>query len=390
MLSLSRNIWCFVVAFLVVAGPWVEPASASAISGFYREAVPVASQSQGDRRRAASQGLAAVLVRIAGSKDILQHETVREALSQGDGYLAQFTYQRAESITDASETGGYQLVMEFQPEATTALLHDAGLPVWSGKRPRILAWIELSDGASRQIVSVSGPGEWPEAVREAARRRGLPVVLPGSVRGVEAADVARQLDAELVYSGSVRTSGVNCSSQWSATLDGSLQQWSFAGANQQCAERAIDQLAEAMAARYAVAVTAGGGQQVAVQVAGVRRFEDYAALTRMLTELSAVRSVLVHSAAEDRVRFSVQLRGNQESLERALALQSLLVESEPQPPTLEVPATPASAATQSPAQPAVTPGTAAVTQSQAAAVDPIIGSQPALYYRLRTQPYAGG
>ena len=45
-------------------------------------------------------------------------------------------------------------------------LRDAGLPVWSAKRPVILAWIELDSG---QLVTSAAPSGWAEMVLDEAR-----------------------------------------------------------------------------------------------------------------------------------------------------------------------------------------------------------------------------
>ena len=396
-----------VASLLLVTG---NPAVAA--DDFYREVVPVASQSQGDRQRAAGRGLAAVLVRIAGTDQVLQSDKVREALRQADGYLEQFGYQSSVDGTADASGEAYQLVMEFQPEATTALLRDAGLPVWSGKRPRILAWLELNDSAGQRLVSRSGPAEWSEAVQEEARRRGLPLVLPESGRGLAAADVAQQMNAELVYRGVVRSSGGSCSSQWSLALADAQEQWSFNGTGQQCVALAVDELAETLSSRYAFAASAATGQTVMLQVAGVGQFDDYSAVLRMLGELPAVRAVTLQGVDGDRLRFALQLRASRDSLERALALQPLLVESGPQPDLFaSTPVASTGAAEQATAAPGALGGPGDVTavgsassnaassssassstasSSFASSVDAAAQSASTLYYQLRPQPYGGG
>jgi hypothetical protein len=378
--------WRVVTTLVVLANLILaSEAAVAGVSAIYSEAVPVASQSQADRRRAAGQGLSAVLVRVAGTTQVLQNGSVRQALAQADSYLEQFSYQSADADSEGSEA--YQLLMEFQPETTTALLRDANLPVWSSKRPVILAWIELSDGASRNIVTRTQQTQWAAAVMEEARRRGLPIVLPNSALGLNASDVAEQMRAELLYRGFVRTAGPSCSSQWTMELDGAVEQWSFNGdEHQQCVARAVDELAETLSARYAFAAATGVGQTVMLQVAGIRQFEDYSAVLRMLGDLAVVRSVAVHSVAEDRVRFALQLRGSEQNLDRAIRLEQLLVVSEPQQATLAPRPT---AVAEQPVSPDVSDsnGLDALDTGLVEDLEPVPSST--LYYRL-AQPYGGG
>jgi hypothetical protein len=55
-----------------------------------------------------------------------------------------------------------------------------------------------------------------------------------------------------------------------------------------------------------------------VEIAGVARLEDYAAVTALLAEVSGVRRVSIEGAVRDRASFRVLVRGGPEALAAAL------------------------------------------------------------------------
>ena len=364
----------------------------------FHETSDVASQAQQERQRAASKALARVLVRVSGTRNVLQNESVRSALAAADRYLEQYSYRRL----DAADRPPFELVMNFQPQATTDILRRANEPVWSARRPAILAWIELGEGGARQVVSslATAPSEsmasWAALVEEEARRRGLPVVLPsrsqvlalgGAGGGGNVAEIARQQGAQIVLGGDLRLAGGRCDAEWNMVVDGQASQWRFAQQDQrECAAKAMDNVAEALSARYAFAADSGGKEPVMVQVDGVGTFEQYTRVLLMLRGLAVVDQVGVHSAGGGRVRYSVALKGELEQLRQGIRMQRLLVESDHQPDIVAPPpAVELAPAAVEPAAGAVAGAGPApqVVPVAAGSVAAPVESSPVLYYHLQ-------
>ena len=359
----------------------------------FHETLEVASQGQQDRQRGARKALARVLVRVSGTRDVLQNSEVRSALGQADRYLEQFSYRRVEG--EDGDGQAYELVMDFQPQATTDILRRANQPVWAASRPGILAWIELNDGNSRQVVtslsSASGENmtQWATLISDEARRRGLPVALPsrtqvlamgGSDGGLS--EVARQQGAALVLVGDLRVVNASCAAEWSMQLDGRGYQWKYSTDNgRKCVGDAMDTLAETLSTKYAFASEAGHAEPVMVQVGGLASFEDYTGVLLMLEALAVVDSATVHSAAADRVRFSLVIKGGVDQLKQAIRLGNRLEETATQASTVLPPAFPEQPGAGQPG--GLPPGTVG---SSAPAVGGIVPEQPEsgaiLYYRL--------
>src|SRR5690606_41001353 len=67
---------------------------------------------------------------------------------------------------------------QFDGVSLSRALRQAGLPDWGTERPDVLVWLAVDDGGDRYLVSESGGQHIAPLVRQAARRRGLPVTLP--------------------------------------------------------------------------------------------------------------------------------------------------------------------------------------------------------------------
>lgn len=390
--QLRRWVCCLALVLLAQAG------AASADLMLFRESVDVSSQSQQERQRAASKALARVLVRVSGTRNVLQSDAVRGALGRADRYLSQYSYRRPEAEGQST----LELVMDFEPQATTDILRRANEPVWSARRPVILAWIELGEGGGRQVVSslATAPSEsmasWARVVEEESARRGLPVVLPSRSQvlaygGVgNLAEIARQQGAQLVLGGDLRLADGRCDAEWNMALDGEGRRWHVTQpAAQQCVASAMDAVAEAMSARYAFAADSGGSEPVMLQVDGVGSFEQYADVLLMLQELAVVDRIGVDRVGGGRVRFGVVLKGDVEQLQAALRMQRWFVESDPQPDIVVMPPLqpePVVGAADTPAS--GTPGTPGTPGADDPGAVPAVVAPPpraplVLYYRLQ-------
>jgi len=70
--------------------------------------------------------------------------------------------------------------MQFDRQAFDRAVRDAGLAIWEGRRPTVAIWIGVSQARSRYILSRDAEqgAKLREALREASRRRAIPIVLP--------------------------------------------------------------------------------------------------------------------------------------------------------------------------------------------------------------------
>ena len=218
--------------------------------------------------------------------------------------------------------------------------------MWGRERPLTLVWLALQDGTGRNIASADTPGPAAEALRDLARARGLPTVLPlldledrGQVRftdiwgGFHESVVAasRRYGAEAVLIGRLeRVSGDHWRARWTLVLPDRQQQWQGGGERLTAAlSSGVDELAQILAERFAIHADGQAGQRLLLSIADVTTLEDYARVAGYLRSRDFIRNARLREAAPDTLRFELEVQGDVQSLRRLLSLADNLV---PVPP----------------------------------------------------------
>ncbi|WP_194755442.1 DUF2066 domain-containing protein [Aliidiomarina indica] len=131
----------------------------------------VESQTRNERQQVLPSILSDVLVRVSGTEEVLNNSQVRAELRNVNDYLLQFGYR--------SDEEGLFLSASFDETRIRQLLQRAGFSLWTGRRPELLLWI--AENHPEQGVRLVGRAESRpliEQLREASRRRGLPMMMP--------------------------------------------------------------------------------------------------------------------------------------------------------------------------------------------------------------------
>ena len=115
----ARN-WGVLLAILLLL-----PLSASAVvvKGLYEAQVSVAGQSPAQQSAAYARGLRQVLLRVSGSRDVLEEEKLRPLLDNAESLLQSYQYQ---TVRDGDD----QMLMTFGAVAVNRALADLNAPVW--------------------------------------------------------------------------------------------------------------------------------------------------------------------------------------------------------------------------------------------------------------------
>ena len=297
---------CSVTMWLCLTIMGLLPGWAAAvnISDLYVATVRVTDRSEAARSLAVSDALGVVLAKLSGQQDksirLATAQTNVTRLVQRVGYVA-----------------GGQLEVGFDSTAINALLEQAGLPLWDRIRPVTLIVLP----AALQAMS-----DMRATVEQTARDRGLPLVWStaesseqfsiNSLAQIQA--LARQYQTESVLL--ARTQSIDSGAtnlRWQLVFHGTSQEMSGGVAE------GPGFAAEQISRYYAVS-----GRQTSrqiMEVAGVDTVEAYASALNYLTGLLMVRSVSMQSLQGDVVRLQVELRGNQDSLQRVLSVEQILI-----------------------------------------------------------------
>ncbi len=299
----------FAVLFIVLAvfGP-APRVLAEAVTGLYEASVPVQTQDDASRDAGILRAFEVVLVKVAGSRRVLQNPSVAGALREAPSQLVQFYFRSNPLPPDEAGTMATELRLHasFQPAAVDDLLRRAGEPRLSPNRPGTLAWIAVDDGKGLRVLSRDADPALIAWIERAAAERGVPLLFPSmdleeslaaTPERVAALEEAAVTEASGRYGAPsvlmarlLRSASGEWIGEWSQRIgEESLytqgQDTTVAGV----ADRLVDSIAEALSTRFAVRATLDNAEELRIRVGGVRTLADFRALSAELARLGSVR-----------------------------------------------------------------------------------------------------
>ncbi|MFT5014241.1 MAG: hypothetical protein ACJAX5_003529 [Patiriisocius sp.] len=310
---------------------WAVP-----VSDLYVADVYVTSESEAQRLSGSRASLLQVLVRVSGTQAVADDEQIRQALSNPSRFYYQYSYQS----TDREFQIGNEIVpgrilrINFEPNSIAALLRNAGFPVWGSNRPSVLLWVAVNDDRERRLMTESAADPVSQALTELAKERGLPMFYPlldlEDAASLSAAEVwgafLDRIDAasvrynpDSILSGRVQqlVDG-QWRGYWAYRIDG---RWTrvegVAGTPTELVSEVVDQLADKLAARYAVGSLKGA---VTLRVEGIDSAQAYAAVLGYLKSLAPVLDTYVVSVEGNDVVFKLSTEGQQQQLVEIIGL----------------------------------------------------------------------
>lgn len=335
---------------LLLAGLWLVLAGnalAVEVTGLYQGAVIVASRdSEQERRRAFSETLRQVLIKVSGRNDIVTQPQVRRALGNAADFVDTWSYRNLavpEGETDATATNVNRIeisVTFFEPQVRS-LLDASGIALWPSNRPYTLVWLVVQDElGERRLLGSSSTG-FPilkNLLDTESVRRGLPVLLPildfedmraASVEDVWNMDVEKLLAASSRYqSESVlvmrlfRTLGGEVVARSYYLFRGQvLELETFEGSSESFIRDSINLAAEELAAYYAVLLSGTDSSiRVHMTVDGIHSAEDYAGLLDYVSRLTGINGFQVAAVNSETIELRLTTGGQLRQLVETIAL----------------------------------------------------------------------
>ncbi len=291
------------------------------------------------------QGLSDVLVKVAGSRSVLAKPVVLERSRDAKRMLQQFGYRAARkaiSSGSGSDQVAYILKLDFDERAVNDLLAMAGERPLGSVRPSVVVWLAAQQQGGRDYVS---PDSYIyDKVVAAADKRGLPLRQPlldlTDQRALPLSDLWGLFDGSVqraseryapdaILAGRLlQTSSGRWQMEWQL-LDGDKQErfttrGSLNGQIPNVMEKVADQLFAALQ---------GSGftyrlEGLTVKVGNVNSLSDYIDIVDYLKTIPAVTAVHTASMSENMLELTIELNGNLEQFENALALQPRLIPSQ--------------------------------------------------------------
>lgn len=334
----------------------------------YQAEVPVQDDSAAERSRGLSEALQRVLVRLSGNPRVSGHPGAAQVLGKAGSLVQQYRYRVASEPAEQR-----YLWASFDSGAVDRLVRQAGIPLWSSQRPRVLVWIATESGGRRQLLNFESDAEASQALTDAAQRRGMPLQLPlldlQDQAALSVADVwadyetairaaSERYPHDVILSGRVRRlSGNSWRAEWSLWERDRQQSFDsgslpFAAALQS----GIDSAQDRLAARYVPALDGDGPESVRMAVVGIHSLQDYGAVMRLLGAQEPIHRLSFHEVRGDRLVIDVWVDGGATTLANNLVLGGELLQIDNQWSEFAIPGT-------APAPSAVPVGTAPRVQA---------------------------
>ena len=305
------------------------------VDGLNSATVPVADRGVAESNRGLGEAFREVVVKLTGSRQALEHPGVRKLAAQARRFVTVLGQAAGGNATD-----GFRLRVDFDGDALTAALREAGVGLWSRERPVTTVWLAVEDASGRRFTPDAQTEPTFRALAESADRRGLPIdrrvpenapasgeaaalfnALLGTVPDAAPTLAAPQL-AGLLKQGP--DGGWTASFRWRVETDAA--DWAGQGADPiALLAEGVARAADAVAARYA---GAGGSSadtgEVKLNVDGLHSAADYGRVMALLRGFDIVDAVTIERASGARVELALVVRGGQPALAQSLRLSGQL------------------------------------------------------------------
>ena len=322
------------LSVLVLGALFASPLYAVTVDGLFSAAVPVADRSSAETERGVGEAFNEVIVKLTGRSELLADKRVRKLAARARSLVTVVGQAQSGNATD-----GYRLRVDFDSEALTAALREAGIPLWSRDRPQLTTWlvVEAVDGRHLAEDEITNPVF--TALAQSASRRGLPLLRkPAAPQagGEPAAVLAALLGPDPTPDGDVgepQLAGVlsqrgdgDWVADWRVRVNGLSTVWSARGADPlTLTASGLGRAADLVAGGYTTAGDVGGElANIELSVDGIRSAADYGRVLAILRGFDIVEKLGVTQASADRVRFTLSVRGGPPAISQSLQLNGQL------------------------------------------------------------------
>ncbi len=315
---------------VLIAALAVLPALAAPAPDLFTATVPVADQSEAERRRALRRGLADVVVKLTGDSAQAQSAAALELIEQAGDYAVEYGY------TDRPAGDGVALTVRFAEGDVERFLRRSQLPLWPANRPRLLVWMVSDDPQEgRSFIGRENNPEAYRALSAAFERRGVPLLFPlldlEDQMNLSPADAWRFNTEALARAAERYQADAWLVVRYYETSDGRWRgAWLLGGDGDPALDDARgDELDELIASSVDGAVDElatgftyvprGMAEAVQLEVRGIETFDSYRDLMALLGEYAMVQGVQVDRVVRDRLYLNLEAEGSPAQLLEGLA-----------------------------------------------------------------------
>ncbi|WP_020683483.1 DUF2066 domain-containing protein [Marinobacterium rhizophilum] len=325
-------IRCLRQALACVALLWAVAAGAVTVSGLYSAEIKVSSAGVPPAAGQVTDGLAQVMIKLSGSRDVVTQTGYGSVLLQAQELMREYTYR-------TSAEGEHWLQLSYDQAQLDALLQDVGIRGLGQQRPALLLWlVQKQAGSAEDYMAADHPAM--QALMAQAKRRGLALQLPlldlqdfqqlsPEQLWQSAPDAVRRASQryspDAVLAGRVWSEGGFWFSEFE--LEGTrweTQRFALAGELDEQMTQVIDAVADSLLTGFVAAPVDYRPAGLVLQVEGVSGQADYLMLVERLRQSEGVTAVFPERISPGRLYLRLQLDTSVEQLEQTLRLDNRL------------------------------------------------------------------
>lgn len=317
----------------------IQAVSAVEVKGLFEAEVMTQSLSPEDKGRALKEALAIVINRVAAGDDLLENPAVKAALNTAEFYVQQVQYA-LETKKQGKKTARTMRVL-FNEQALMTLIRDSNLAVWNEVRDDVLVWLVVEKFNSKSLLNVKEDFEVYSHLQAAAKKKGVPLMRPLmdledksalaandilSAYSGKVLNASRRYGVAAILSGAVTHNRHCWSSEWTLHFDGKVKQWSLPCEKlEQTLSVAMQGVYDQLSVFHAVKSDKTEHGKVILNIGGVNGMTAESMIKAYLKKLPQVQSVQWIKVEKGRHVFKLNFLGKQENLEKAIALQRILL-----------------------------------------------------------------
>ena len=318
--------------------------SVNASRDLFSVEVPVKSQSAAERRRAASEGLRKVLLRISGSQEAVYSEQLFEKIEAAEKYVQQFQYLKLDDAEQLEDEYKVKIRLEFSQIFVERLIREGGFRYWPVDRPKTLVWlVEDNIDSGKQLLNIDNESTITQSLFNAARERGVPLAFP--VLDLEdnialSAQKVWNLDEQSILAASERYDvDVILVGRFIRTFDGRVKAtWLFYHNDESqiydvtrgtespeqlrtLGREAVYPLANFLANKYAIAPSTSDSAGAHLVLRGIDNYSSYRSVLNYLEKLAVINDVKLVEVEKDSLHIVLEVDVDVNRLESTFQLE---------------------------------------------------------------------
>lgn len=319
------------IALVLLSVLYTQTTFAVVVQGLFEVEMPVPDETRPIRQAALADGLAEVLVRISGDRNIL----LKIKPPSANAYVKQFRYIAIEpGAKDVKKQGQAEaqvitqrnLWVQYNATRIMDLLRKNAIPIWGEHRSQVVIWLAVRDGTNQYILRDQDISLIKTQANNSFQRRGIPAIWPHNdgrdQRELRFADVwagfaepvqqaSKRYATGPVVSASMTWNGYSWIGNWSLFMGRDSRRWTLKEQGyEDLISQGIDLVADAMGQKFAVleAIGTEGLKQILVEIDQVESVKKFRHVQKYLSSLPVVQSVRLSQVESERVAFKLTLR----------------------------------------------------------------------------------